>query len=409
MAAVSIATLTGESGILTQANSAKEKVEFAEEKEAISVAYSGCLAENKERNVSSKALESELINNGYSASVSGGKTLKVTFTDSGNIYMITQNGNISKYEQTPTTAVYAKLYTDGTLILSSYDYTDESKTLEENGDFGEIKDKEMYDGFSESNSYYSSADFSGKVNKILIYDKIAPISTDYYFENLSNLTEIQNINNFNTSNVTSMRGMFSCCSSLNRIDVKNFDTSTVTDMTSMFLGCSGLSNVDVSNFDTNKVASMNGMFGDCSNLDNIDLSYFNTSVLTDMGAMFAGCTSLTSINFGDWNTSNVQDMTWMFTACTDLTTIDLSCFEVNNLKWCDHMFWSCTKLETIIVDKDKWNATNMVNVDEGYQMFLDCTSLVGDKGTTYNASYVDRTYAHIDEGAENPGYLTSKK
>lgn len=41
-------------------------------------------------------------------------------------------------------------------------------------------------------------------------------------------------------------------------------------------------------------------------------------------------------------------------------------------------------------------------------MFTGCTSLVGGAGTAYDADHIDHTYAHIDGGAANPGYFTSK-
>ena len=47
LAGVSIATLTGQNGILTQANNAKENSEISEEKEAVSLAYTGVIAEKK--------------------------------------------------------------------------------------------------------------------------------------------------------------------------------------------------------------------------------------------------------------------------------------------------------------------------------------------------------------------------
>ena len=48
LAGVSIATLTGQNGILTQANNAKENSEISEEKEAVSLAYTGVIAEKKD-------------------------------------------------------------------------------------------------------------------------------------------------------------------------------------------------------------------------------------------------------------------------------------------------------------------------------------------------------------------------
>jgi hypothetical protein len=41
-------------------------------------------------------------------------------------------------------------------------------------------------------------------------------------------------------------------------------------------------------------------------------------------------------------------------------------------------------------------------------MFMNCTSLVGGQGTTYDDSHIDKTYAHIDGGPSNPGYFTDK-
>ena len=47
LAGVSIATLTGQNGILTQSNNAKENSEISEEKEAVSLAYTVVIAEKK--------------------------------------------------------------------------------------------------------------------------------------------------------------------------------------------------------------------------------------------------------------------------------------------------------------------------------------------------------------------------
>ena len=67
------------------------------------------------------------------------------------------------------------------------------------------------------------------------------------------------------------------------------------------------------------------------------------------------------------------------------------------------MFQKCTSLKTIYVS-DKWN---MGSVTDSSYMFYGCTSLVGGNGTTYNASYIDKTYARIDT-AGTPGYFTKK-
>ena len=96
LAGVTIATLTGENGILTRASQASQQTEIAEEKEAIGVAYAGVLADNNGTGVSASELQDELQKNGYSATVvdNGDGTLTVTF-ESGNEYTIDANGGIT--------------------------------------------------------------------------------------------------------------------------------------------------------------------------------------------------------------------------------------------------------------------------------------------------------------------------
>ena len=40
-------------------------------------------------------------------------------------------------------------------------------------------------------------------------------------------------------------------------------------------------------------------------------------------------------------------------------------------------------------------------------MFQDCDNLAGEAGTDYSGSHVDVSYAHIDGGIDNPGYLST--
>ena len=97
LAAVSIATLTGENGILTRAQDAKTNNEIAEEKEAIGIAYNGVMADSLGTGVEAEKLQEELRNNGYknaTAVDNGDGTITVTF-DSGRSYTIDADGKIS--------------------------------------------------------------------------------------------------------------------------------------------------------------------------------------------------------------------------------------------------------------------------------------------------------------------------
>jgi surface protein len=123
---------------------------------------------------------------------------------------------------------------------------------------------------------------------------------------------------------------------------------------------------------------MNWMFMRCEKLTNLDVSYFNTSKVTNMSAMFRNCNSLASLDLSSFNTSKVTNMSYML--------------------------YGCTNLRTIYVD-DGWSTAAVTSSTD---MFLNCSSLVGGQGTTYDANHVDKTYAHIDGGPSNPGYFTAE-
>ena len=69
-----------------------------------------------------------------------------------------------------------------------------------------------------------------------------------------------------------------------------------------------------------------------------------------------------------------------------------------------NMFTRCSRLTTINVGSG-WSTSNLY-ASGGLEMFEDCTSLVGGQGTTYDSGHTDASYAHIDGGSSNPGYLT---
>ena len=178
-----------------------------------------------------------------------------------------------------------------------------------------------------------------------------PTTTCGWFLNMENLQSFTGMSYLNTSEVTNMSWMFYNCNKLTSLDVSHFNTSKVTDMTAMFYDCSKLTSLDASQFNTSKVTKMSEMFLNCSKLTSLDVSQFNTSNVIDMRYMFAGCNFLKTIYVAnDWSTAAVE---------------------------------------------------------ESYDMFTNCYSLVGGQGTTYSSSNPrDKTYAHIDGGPSNPGYFT---
>ena len=183
------------------------------------------------------------------------------------------------------------------------------------------------------------------IRGVVIKDKIAPVSTEAWFQSMQGICSIKGIENLDTSKDTNMNSMFLGCHSLTSLDVSHFNTSNVTDMGSMFQGCfeSNYSptSFDVSNFDTGKVTDMSGMFSGCKSLTSLNVSSFNTNNVTDMSFMFSGCNCLTSLDVSHFSTSNVTDMSYMFYYCSKLTSLDTSKFIINAGTDTSDMYTGC--------------------------------------------------------------------
>ena len=205
------------------------------------------------------------------------------------------------------------------------------------------------------------------------------------------------LSNFNTSNVTNMEGMFNK-SEATALDLSNFNTSNVTNMRWMFSNRQATT-LDLSNFNTSNVTNMEEMFYK-SQATTIDVSSFNTSNVTNMKYMF-GNTQTTTIDVSKFNTSKVTNMYAMFYK-SQIITLDVSSFDTSNVTDMSYMFNNSIKLKTIYAS----NKFKTDLVTSSSNMFYNSTLLVGGLGTTYNSSYVDKTYARIDGGTSSPGYFT---
>ena len=101
LAGVSISMLTGENGVITQAQKAKEETEIAEEKEAVQIAYTGAMGEKYDPDsITASDIQKQLDANGTKATASG--NIKVKFTKSGRIYKINGSKISGPYEKTET-------------------------------------------------------------------------------------------------------------------------------------------------------------------------------------------------------------------------------------------------------------------------------------------------------------------
>ena len=248
--------------------------------------------------------------------------------------------------------------TTGTLTLKG-------TILKNNGDYGSII---LPNGVKKSDVLHIAVDANGVT---------FPQDSSSLFYNFDK-TESIDLANADTSNVTNMYGMFHWCDNLTSLDLSSFNTSSVTNMKRMFNCCASLKSLDLSSFNTSSVTDMSNMFYDCESLTSLDLSNFNTSSVTDMSGMFMCCDNLTSLDLSSFNTSKVEDLKCMFSLSD------------NN------------KLTTIYVGKN-WIISETASSS---LMFDSCTRLVGGSGTTFDSTKIDKTYAHIDGGTNNPGYFS---
>ena len=260
-------------------------------------------------------------------------------------------------------------------------------------------------GFTTANVTNMQSLFSGCSGLTSLYVK--------YF-NTGNVTDMHNmflgcsglrsldLSSWNTSKVTSMKYMFKDCSAIQIVYTSNFNTASVTDMAGMFENCSLLYTADVSGFNTSNVTNMRSMFSGCRTLNIINVSAFNTSQVTDMSFMFNNCSSVMNLNVRGFNTSQVTSMRDMFSGCSNLRGLDLSGFDIRRVASVSAMFFNCENLTTILAPQD-WNLGNEVS---SVAMFLGCRNLRGGRGTVYDSSNADGTFAVLDLGPSHPGYFS---
>ena len=105
------------------------------------------------------------------------------------------------------------------------------------------------------------------------------------------------------------------------------------------------------------------------------------------------------------NTANVTNMASMFSGCNSLETLDLTTFDVSKVTDMSFMLSSCYALMTIFCNSD-WSASPALTSDLG--LFSGSKMIVGGRGTCYDSSTYDKTYARPDGGESSPGYFTMR-
>ena len=100
LAGVTIATLTGDNGILTKATESKDKTEEGEEEEKVKLSAMGALAKDNGGEIKEGYLDEELANQfgekGTEYNLEGSGPFTVTIIESGRSYIINEDGTIGE-------------------------------------------------------------------------------------------------------------------------------------------------------------------------------------------------------------------------------------------------------------------------------------------------------------------------
>ena len=309
---------------------------------------------------------------------------KITSMSTNTIKLKITNNNTSSQDITfKIVGGFATNTLNDVTVSTEYTIIDTAEVQTSNTYFCTSND-EIADDFTYTNLQYTYSYINNEL-KVKLTDKTNDTPTT------SNVCTY-----INNKPITSAGGMFNN-SNTTSIDLNGFNTSNITDMLAMFRNCAATTITGLSNFDTSKVTDMSEMFRE-SLATSLDLSSFNTSNVTNMNFMFAGSQAET-LELSNFNITSVKYLSYMFST-TKASIIDLSGFDTSNITNMFNMF-SNSEVKTIYVSNfDTSNVTGSV------KMFYGCTNLVGGAGTTYNSSYIDKTYAHIDGGTSNPGYFT---
>lgn len=227
----------------------------------------------------------------------GLKIKEYTLDRTNNIHEIGRD--VMNDENSSMDTIYACLYTDGELILSSNEITPNKEVL---NNYGTIDlTKTDYD----QTFPWIELGFNGNktIKTVNIINKIKPKTCIRMFYNCNNLTQIKNLQNLDTSTCVNMTGMFGCTNSLNLTDLSSFDTSNVVSMQNMFCGSPFKSNDWITNEFLNTIKNW-----DVSNVKTMGNMFFGDKNLTDASILLQWKNNGTGLN-EQLNTKSMFNMT----------------------------------------------------------------------------------------------------
>ena len=363
LAGVSIATLTGENGILTQATNAKNKTKEAEADEIFKLIANEWKIEKAKGTSLDAFLEEKEEEYGITATADGEDYI---LEYNGEKIKIDSNGNLTKVSGEEAVTLEAGLYAEDGTMVASWDELTNTYGLDIETDY-------TTSTYNTGNSMYyvlNNNDELSSGTKLVISDNVASIGQLAFFlcesltsVDLGNGVETIGFGAFAATGLTSVTisdsvtsigdSSFASCTGLISVSLGDGVESIGTNS---FYNCISLSSITV----PNSVTSIgNKAFEGCTGLASVTISDSVTSI---EDSSFASCTGLTSITIPDGVTSIGSSA---FEGCTGLASVDLG----NGVESIgSEAFQYCTGLTSITIPDSVTSIASLA--------FEGCTGLI---------------------------------
>ena len=413
LAGITVATLSGDNGVIKSTLNAKEQTEIGDEKEILNIATVTAMGKNKYGELTQKNLQNALdnyIGNGVAKVTDLGDETFLVIFPSGRAYEVDHDGNgtyLGREDELSTKVVIsANKESNSTPVLvqevevsvrTYIPVEDENITLI----YAWSKSKDE----SPAEEAYTIADLSGtKLNRIAtIYSNVTD-GGDYYLWVKAIINDVENPKSFGEYAIKEYTTLRSCLSEssstssfLGNSNLKRNVIKSVTISSALQGHQAGVGNCwdvsesqkgsilawytesvvdDVTYYDVTIaedggiVANVNSsyLFGNIgygvddevtiTGLENLD-----TSLTTNMGYMFNGCRNVTSLNVSNFDTTNVTAMSFVFSNCHSLTSLDISHFNTANVTTMEYMFNGCVGFTSLnLRNLDVSKVTSYINI-----------------------------------------------
>lgn len=220
--------------------------------------------------------------------------------ENDNIINIDDFSEREKTENESSNSIFAKLYTDGTLILSSQNYSDPKRKLEHNyGDVSsityenyqdirkigwlDVKDKLTWNQYT---LIGSRTEITNKAKRIIIKDEIHPTNVNGWFYDLDLSNDVENLSNLKLDKIDDLKNLFEYCKLSNfnfsQLDIRD---NNISSLNNKLFYDKTTENLSFNGIDFSKITDMSHMF-DYATIEKLDLSGLDISNVNTTAGMF---------------------------------------------------------------------------------------------------------------------------